>query len=75
MAEVLGFRVWVDGGQVDRDSFVTLMYFAYPNRSDLLRLRVGTRMRRSAPHTRRSGRMAPRAEAAEATESRSGLGG
>ena len=47
MAEVLGFRVWVGGGQVDRDSFVTLVYFAYPNRSDRLRLRVGARVRRS----------------------------
>jgi hypothetical protein len=46
MAEVLGFRVWVDGGQVDRDSFVTTVYFAYPNRSDRLRLRVGARVHR-----------------------------
>eukprot|EP00966_Prymnesium_polylepis_P023035 529641-Prymnesium_polylepis.1 len=55
MAEVLGFRVWVDGGPVDRDSFVTPMYFACTNRSDLLGLRVGARVRRSAPRACEAG--------------------
>ena len=41
MAEVLGFRVWVDGGQVDRDSFVTSYKWLNPDIADALDINNG----------------------------------